>query len=86
MTSLQLLLPDELKALAEKKIADGRYSSVADYVVALIREDCSTGQALREEEILRTRLASGPSREMGDGDFKAIRQRLEAEIVRRRGA
>ena len=85
MTKLDISLPDDVKALADQQIADGRYSSLSDYVADLIRRDqLQMEEDARTESHLLARLRSGPSQEMTDADFDRIRDRLEDHITQRR--
>ena len=86
MSLLQIHLPDDAKQLADEQIARGRFNSISDYIVALIRRDHEEVEDEGVEELLKERLRSGPSTEMTDGDFDAIRARVEDEISRRRKA
>jgi antitoxin ParD1/3/4 len=83
MTTLNISLPDDVRALADEQVASGRYASHSDYVASLIRQDRQRMEQQRTEALLRQRLQSGPSREMTDADFDRIRQRLEADIAHR---
>lgn len=58
----------------------------SDNIDALILRDLEAVDDDAVEEILNQRLRSGAPTEMDDGDFDAIRTRLESEIVRSRGA
>ena len=84
MTTLNISLTDEAKALADEQVASGRYASHSDYVASLIFRDRQRIEQERTEAKIRQRLQSGPSREMTDADFDRIRQRLEADIAQRR--
>jgi antitoxin ParD1/3/4 len=77
MSTLEIILPDELKSLAEKQVAAGRYASVSDYVTNLIRQDQERVEQDRVEPLLGDRLQAGPSKPMTDEDFDAIRKRLD---------
>ena len=39
MTKLDISLPDDVKALAERRVADGQYATLSDYLADLIRRD-----------------------------------------------
>ena len=84
MTTLNISLPDEVRSLADEQVASGRFASVSDYVASLIREDGERAERQRVEGLLLRRLNAGPARDVTDGDFDAIRSRLESEIARRR--
>ena len=84
MTKLDISLPDDVKALAEAQVADGRYPSVSDYVADLIRLDLERVERRRTAALLLKRVRSGPPSEVTDADFDHIRQKLETEIAQRR--
>jgi antitoxin ParD1/3/4 len=52
MESMNISLPEPLKRLVDEQIAAGRYSSVSEYVRALIREDERRKAEERLEELL----------------------------------
>jgi Arc/MetJ-type ribon-helix-helix transcriptional regulator len=84
MTTVNLSLPEDIGALAEEQVAAGRFASLSEYVASLIRDDRQRLEQLAAEAKLRQRIDSGPSVEMTDDHFDRIRERLEAEITRRR--
>lgn len=84
MTSLNISLPDEVRSLVDEQVSSGRYASAGEYVTSLIRQDWERTTRGRVESVLMARLRSGPAEPMTDGDFDAIRHRLESEIARRR--
>lgn len=83
--TLQIDLPDDVRRLADEEIASGRFANLSEYLATLIREDRDRADQ-RVREVLKARLQSGPSQEMTDSAFDDIRDRLETEIARRRGA
>ena len=84
MTTLQVNLSDNLRAQAERRAAEAGFSSVSDYVEALIRADSDATDDQRTATLLRERLAAGPSTPMTPADFARIRSRLEDQIAKRR--
>ena len=48
MATMNISLPDELKAFAEAAVAEGRFSTVSDYVRDLIRTDEKRKRAIAE--------------------------------------
>ena len=85
MTRLDLSVPDDVKALADERVAEGGYASLSAYVAELIRRDQRERDELRHTEaILLQRLPAGASQPMTDADFDQIRNRLEGEITQRR--
>lgn len=83
MSGLSIEIPEDVRVAAEEAVASGRFATVSEYVAALIRADQRRSEL---EAHLRRRIESGPAVEMGDEDFNRIRERLEGEIARRRGA
>jgi antitoxin ParD1/3/4 len=82
---LQIVLPDDVKSVAEREVAAGRYASLSEYVAELIRRDQQRTQGDQLTSLLRDRLAAGPSVPMTSADFDAIRQRLDERAAQRRG-
>jgi antitoxin ParD1/3/4 len=81
MATMNISLPDQMKAYAEAQTRDGRYSNVSDYMRDLIRRDQEKAQALAEiQALIDEGLASGPSQPF---DPKAFFDRKEAEFLRK---
>jgi len=55
MQSMNISLPDPLKQFVDGQIAQGRYSSVSEYVRDLIRAD----ERRKAEEVLEAKLLEG---------------------------
>jgi antitoxin ParD1/3/4 len=73
MQSVNISLPDPLKQFVDAQIAQGRYSSVSEYVRELIRAD----EKRKAEERLETLLLEGLQGEEAEfthEDWQAIRQ------------
>ena len=63
MATMNISLPDQMKAFAEAQTKDGRYSNVSDYMRDLIRRDQERRQAIAEiQALVDEGLASGPGR------------------------
>ena len=58
MAQMNISLPEGLKAWAEARVAEGRYSSTSDYVRDLMRRDQEYAEKLRD---LQTALDKGRS-------------------------
>ena len=81
MATMNISLPDQMKAFAEEQTRDGRYSNVSDYMRDLIRRDQDRRQAIAEiQALVDEGLASGPSRPF---DMKAFLAEKEAEYLRK---
>lgn len=63
MATMNISLPDPMKAWVEAQTLDGRYSNVSDYMRDLIRKDQERRQAIAEiQALVDEGLASGPAR------------------------
>ncbi len=86
MTSINLQLPDDVKARLERRAAEQGYAGIEAYIEFLVREDAECPQfgapaevsfdshAEFEQKMLEG-LAS-PSREMSDADWEGMRARF----------
>ena len=73
MQTMNISLPDPLKEFVDHQIADGRYSSVSEYIRELIRGDEKRKAQDRLETMLLEGLA-GESTEMIRQDWDDIRK------------
>jgi len=83
MQTMNISLPDPLKDFVDHQSAEGRYSSVSEYIRELIRED----EKRRAEERLEALLLEGLESEesvLTRGDFEAIRREALAQLKRRK--
>lgn len=63
MATMNISLPDAMKAWAEARARGGSYGNVSDYVRDLIRKDLEQQQALAElQGLIDEGLGSGPAR------------------------
>ena len=79
MQSMNISLPDPLKAFVDGQIAQGRYSSVSEYMRELIRAD----EKRKAEEQLEAKLLeglSGAESELTAADWSAIRREALAKV------
>jgi antitoxin ParD1/3/4 len=76
MSTLNISLPDAMKAFVEAQVQTGQYASVSDYIRALVRED----QKRQAEQELETRLLAA----LDSSDFRAVTpelfERLRARV------
>ena len=82
MQTMNISLPDPLKDFVDHQIAEGRYSSVSEYIRELIRDD----EKHRAEERLEMLLLEGLDREESEltkQDFEDIRKEALAQLKRR---
>lgn len=77
MAQMNVSLPDGLKAWAESRVAEGRYSSTSDYVRDLMRRDQEDADRIR---FLQTKIeearASGLSERSVDDIFANLYAKL----------
>jgi len=79
MTTLNISLPDPMKAFIEAQVQSGAYASASDYVRALVRE-AQKRQAQEELEAkLLAALDSNDFAEMTPAMFERIRERIRQQ-------
>jgi len=62
MATMNISLPDQMKAWAEAQAQDGRFSNVSDYMRDLIRRDQMHREAISEiQSLIDEGMASGPA-------------------------
>ncbi|MCW4462199.1 type II toxin-antitoxin system ParD family antitoxin [Sphingomonas sp. BT-65] len=78
MAQMNVSLPEGLKAWAESRVAEGRYSSTSDYVRDLMRRDQEYAEKLRvlQAEIDKG-LASGVSEHSVEEVFARLRRKID---------
>lgn len=83
MQSMNISLPDPLKKFVDGQIAEGRYSSVSEYVRELIRADEKRKAEDRLEALLLEGLNS-PETELQPQDWTDIRKQALAKLEARK--
>ena len=84
MTTMNISLPDEMKAFIEAQMTQEGYASASEYLRTLIREE----QRRRAKQALEAKLLEGlqsPASEMTDADWDALRQRIYERSPELRG-
>ncbi|TKD13838.1 type II toxin-antitoxin system ParD family antitoxin [Rhodobacter capsulatus] len=80
MATMNVSLPDPMKAWVEAQTQDGRYSNASDYVRDLIRRDQDRQQAIADlQQIVDEGLASGPGACLDVEAFLARKREQDAE-------
>lgn len=82
MVSMNISLPEPLKQFVDGQIAQGRYSSVSEYVRELIRAD----EKRKAEQELEAKLLEGmrsTETELTPADWRATRQEALARVQAR---
>ena len=82
MQTMNISLPDPLKEFVDHQIAEGRYSSVSEYMRELIRDDERRKAERRIETLLLEGLESEES-ELTRQDFDDIRTEAPMQLKRR---
>ena len=70
MTTLNISLPDSMRAFIEQKVAQGGYSTASEYVRQLVRDDQKRAAQERLETLLMEGLESGTPHEMTAADWE----------------
>ena len=83
MQSMNISLPDPLKQFVDGQIAQGRYSSVSEYMRELIRAD----EKRKAEDQLEAKLLEGLNSDEGEltpEDWSALRKQALAKLEERK--
>ncbi len=83
-TSMNVSLPETLKAYVQERVAEGIYSNPSDYVRALIRTDMKRRGREELEALLLEGLNSGEPHEVTPEYLAARRREVEEIIARKR--
>lgn len=79
MATMNISLPDQMKAFVEAQAADGKYANSSDYVRDLIRKDTERAARKAEmEEKIREAHASGFSDKTITQVFADVRKHVES--------
>lgn len=84
MTSLNVTLPDDLKAFADAEASRAGYADATEYVRALLRD----AQQQRARAELEAELVNGlqsPAAEVTADDFDRMRREFEQRYAQRNG-
>ena len=84
MTTLNISLPDAMRAFIEEQTKSGDYSTASEYVRALIREDQRRKAEERIETLLLEGLESGDSAKMTRRDWEEVRTQVRQRLGKRR--
>lgn len=80
MPTMNISLPETLKAFVDIQVVEGAYASVSDYIRALIREDQRRQEAARREQALLTALDQGTLGDMTPESWAGLRGRLSGKV------
>lgn len=86
MTTMNISLPEEMKAFIEAQMAQEGYASASEYLRTLIREEQRRRAKRALEATFREALESGPATPMTRDDWLALRREaiegLAGETIR----
>lgn len=85
MKSMNISLPDSMRAYVEEQIASGGYSTVSEYFRQLVRQDQKRKAQERLEALLLEGLDSGTATPMTPKDWEDIRQAVRERIAKLQG-
>ena len=80
---MNVALPDSLKEFVHKRVADGGYSTVSEYIRGLIRTDQKTLAREQLEAELMKGIQSGPATDMTPDDWEQLRTKLRERVEKR---
>ncbi len=83
MTSLNISLPEALRAYVEEQVENGGYGTTSEYLRELIRQDQQRKAQARLETLLLQGLASGDAAPMTEEDWLQIRQEVRERAALR---
>ena len=81
MTTMNISLPDSMRAFIEQKVVQGGYSTASEYIRQLVREDQRHAAQQRLEALLIEGVESGPAIEITDEYWAA----KKADLLKRVG-
>jgi antitoxin ParD1/3/4 len=84
MTTMNISLPDDLKAFVDEQVSSGGYGTTSEYVRALIRDARKEAARQRLEAMLLEGLSSGPATPMTDEWWAERRRELERRVEQKR--
>jgi antitoxin ParD1/3/4 len=86
METMNISLPESLKQFIDEHVAKGGYSTVSEYIRALVRDDQKRKAQERLEALLLEGLESGEPTEMTKENWDEIRREAAARLKARSSA
>lgn len=80
MSTLNISLPDQMRAFIESQVSKGLYSTASDYIRDLIRDDQKRRDQEKLETLLLEALEEGGSQEVTPEFFERLRFRARQAI------
>ncbi len=84
METMNVSLPEKLRAFVEQQVSSGDYGTASEYVRALLRADQRRAAEQRLERLLLEGLESSEPKEMTAEDWSNIRDQAMAVLEKRR--
>jgi antitoxin ParD1/3/4 len=85
METMNIALPESMKAFVQQRVSEAGYSSVSEYVRELIRSDQKHRQEERIDALLLEGLDSGELIEVTKEYWEAKKRKLSARLSQARG-
>ncbi len=83
MTSVNISLPTKQRHFIERKVANGRYSTLSEYFRELVRQDEQREAEARLESLLMQALESGEPTPMTRKDWDDVRKEVKRRAEQR---
>ena len=85
MSTLQITLPDEVKAVADAQVASGRFASHSEYFRSLVEEDRRRLAGESIEAMLVARIEGTQTIEMDAADWRQMREEFQRRVAQTSG-
>jgi len=80
METIKIALPESMKTFVQRRVAEGGFGGVREYVLDLIRADHQRRHEERLDELLLEGLASGEPIEVDEAYWQAKKEKLAARL------
>ncbi len=85
MKSINISLPDMMRAYVEEQVAGGGYSTISEYFRELVRQDQKRKAKEHLETLLLEGLNSGSATPLTEQDWDDIRQAVRSKVQGNKG-
>ena len=86
MDTMNISLPEPMKKFIEEEVSRGGYSTVSEYIRAILREEQKRKAREELEALLMDGLKSGEATEMTEEDWNKIRRNGLARLKARKSS
>ncbi len=83
-TTLNISLPESLRAWVEQQVEKGGYGSASEFIREVLRNERKRVAREDLEELLMEGLRSGPAVEMTEADWDQLKARVRSRITEQR--